>query len=100
MEGDGEGGASGHDKLHMCLILCVFVCERGERVTSYFTRLNNFDKQWFLNKSWRGSKVSPKSINQSIISHADKSRVKVEKHLMNANSKIILNMAFMMKLQH
>ena len=54
MESEGEGGVSGRDKLCMCLILCVFlyvcVCVGGEGVTSYFTQLDNFDKQRFLNK--------------------------------------------------
>ena len=54
MEGEGEEGVSGRDKLCMCLILCVlcaYVFVGGEGVTSYFTRLDNFDKHKFFNNS-------------------------------------------------
>ena len=80
MEDEGEGGFSGHDKLCMGLILrvCVCVCEKGEGVASYFTRLDNFDQQRFLNKLGRGSKLLQKSVNQCIISYADESRIKAK----------------------
>ena len=82
MEGEGQGGVSGRDKLCMCLVLCVCVCVcicvGGEGVTSYFTRLDNFDEQRFLNKRRGGSNIVPKSINQCIISYAEESRIKVK----------------------
>ena len=96
MEGEGEGGVSGHDKLCMCLILrvCVCVWEKGEGVASYFTRLDNFEQQRFLNKRGRGSKLQPKSINQCIISYADEGRIKTEKHIINVNSTRFYNHDF------